>query len=133
MKQCFRHVEINDIWIQLTKTPQFSNVTKNFKLFYQPKSSFESFLSHKQVAPSCTSLSSLESTTLAIFISKAQLNQTLAHSTSNMYCSALVVCSEKARTGQQRVFYAQKCCLKARCIMSKKPKRFYSWFCAFVG
>ena len=58
------HIQIQVLWSELIETFRFSNVTKSFKVFNHPYPSFESFLSEKQVAPSYTSLTSLELTTL---------------------------------------------------------------------
>ena len=59
-----RHIQIQVLWSNLIETSRFSNVRKSFKVFNHPYPSFDSFLSEKQVAPSYTSLTSLELTTL---------------------------------------------------------------------
>ena len=64
IKWRLRHIQIQVLWSNLIETSRFSNVRKSFKVFNHPYPRFESFLSEKQVAPSYTSLTSLELTTL---------------------------------------------------------------------
>ena len=64
IKWRLRHIQIQVLWSNLIETSRFSNVRKSFKVFNHPYPRFESFLSEKQVAPSCTSLTSQELVTL---------------------------------------------------------------------